>query len=69
MEKTQLCLDDIKSLKDLHKLPFVTKEDLKATYPFGMFALDKKDCVRIQSTSGTTGKRVIVGYTHHDINL
>lgn len=61
--------DDIHGIEDLHKLPFLTKDDLKETYPYGLFAVPKKDCVRIQSTSGTTGKRVIAGYTTNDIDM
>lgn len=60
---------DIKGVEDLHKLPFLTKSDLRDTYPYGMLAVPLKDCVRIHSTSGTTGKRVIAYYTQHDIDL
>lgn len=60
---------DIKTLDDINKLPFITKDDLKQAYPYGMFGTDLSDCVRIHSTSGTTGKRVIAGYTKHDIDL
>ncbi len=60
---------DIKSLEDLYKLPFVTKDDLRESYPYGMFAVPLSECVRIHSTSGTTGRRVIAGYTQHDIDL
>lgn len=60
---------DIKSVDDLHKLPFVTKSDLRETYPYGLLAAPLHDCVRIHSTSGTTGKRVIAYYTQHDIDL
>ena len=69
MEKLNLYPDDIKGKKDLYKLPFLDKDDLKDTYPYGLFAVDKKDCVRIQSTSGTTGKRVIAGYTARDVDI
>lgn len=61
--------NDICGIKDLHKLPFITKDDLKESYPFGFFAVDSKKCIRVQSTSGTTDKRVIAGYTQADINL
>ena len=61
--------DDIRSKDDLYKLPLLTKEDLRKTYPFGFFGVDKSQCVRIQSTSGTTGKRVIACYTQHDLDL
>ena len=59
----------IKSLKDLAELPFTTKEDLRRSYPYGMFAVPLKDIVRIHSTSGTTGKPVVVGYTANDISV
>lgn len=61
--------DDIKGVADLHKLPFVTKADLREAYPYGLVAKPLSDCVRIQSTSGTTGKRVVAFYTQHDIDL
>jgi phenylacetate-CoA ligase len=60
---------DIKSIDDLHKLPFLTKDDLKSAYPYGLLAKPLSDCVRIQSTSGTTGKRVVAFYTQHDIDI
>lgn len=69
MEQAGVHPDDIKSLTDLYKLPFLTKDDLRETYPYGLFACKKEDCIRIQSTSGTTGQRVIAGYTQHDIDL
>ena len=61
--------EDIKSTEDLHKLPFLTKADLRDAYPYGLLSRPLKDCVRIQSTSGTTGKRVVAFYTQHDIDL
>lgn len=61
--------DDIKSIDDLRKLPFLSKADLRAAYPDGLLAVPLKDCVRIHSTSGTTGKRVIAFYTQEDIDL
>ena len=61
--------DDIKSVADLHKLPFITKEDLRESYPYGLLAIPIEDAVRIQSTSGTTGRRVVAFYTQHDIDL
>jgi phenylacetate-CoA ligase len=60
---------DIKSVDDLKKLPFITKADLRDTYPDGLLAAPKHDCVRIHSTSGTTGKRVVAFYTQHDLDL
>ena len=61
--------EDIKSTDDLHKLPFLTKSDLREAYPYGLLAKPLSDCVRIQSTSGTTGKRVVAFYTQNDIDL
>ena len=69
MEEKGVTPDDIKSLDDLHKLPFMSKEDLRECYPFGLLAVPKKDVVRIQSTSGTTGKRVISFYTQNDLDI
>ncbi len=60
---------DIKSTEDLWKLPFLTKDDLRDAYPYGLMSAPLSDCVRIQSTSGTTGKRVVAFYTQHDIDL
>ncbi len=58
--------EDIKGIKDIYKLPFLSKYDLREQYPDGLLAVDKKDVVRIHSTSGTTGKRVIAYYTEKD---
>ncbi|MBR3719315.1 MAG: phenylacetate--CoA ligase, partial [Firmicutes bacterium] len=69
MEDAGLTPEDIKGVEDLHKLPFVTKADLREAYPYGLLAEPLKNCVRIQSTSGTTGKRVVAFYTQHDIDL
>ena len=69
MEAKGLTPDDIKSVDDLHKLPFLTKDDLREAYPYGLLAKPLSECVRIQSTSGTTGKRVVAFYTQHDIDL
>ena len=60
---------DIKSRDDLWKLPFLTKDDLREAYPYGLMSVPLSDCVRIQSTSGTTGKRVVAFYTQEDIDL
>lgn len=60
--------DNIKSLSDLQKLPFTTKQDLRDNYPFGMFAVPKEQVVRIHASSGTTGKPTVVGYTKRDID-
>ena len=69
MEDKGLTPADIQSIDDLHKLPFITKDDLRESYPYGLLGMPLKDCVRIQSTSGTTGKRVVAFYTQHDIDL
>ena len=69
MEEKGLTPADIQSVDDLHKLPFLTKDDLRECYPYGLLAKPLKDCVRIQSTSGTTGKRVVAFYTQHDIDI
>ncbi len=61
--------EDIKGIDDLHKLPFLTKADLRDAYPYGLLAKPLKDCVRIHSTSGTTGRRVVAFYTQKDIDL
>ena len=61
--------EDIKGIEDLHKLPFLKKDDLRDAYPDGMLAVPKSECVRIHATSGTTGKRVIAFYTKEDIEL
>jgi len=60
--------DDLKSLQDLAKFPFTTKDDLRHSYPFGMFAVPKQQIVRIHASSGTTGKPTVVGYTQNDID-
>ena len=69
MEQKGVSPEDIKSIDDLHKLPFLSKADLREAYPYGLMGKPLKDCVRIQSTSGTTGKRVVAFYTQHDIDL
>ena len=60
--------DDLKTLADLAKFPFTTKQDLRATYPFGMFAVPREKLARIHASSGTTGKPTVVGYTLNDID-
>lgn len=69
MEEKGVRPEDIKSTADLYKLPFLSKKDLRKAYPYGMLAMPLKDCVRIHSTSGTTGKRVIAFYTQEDIDM
>ena len=61
--------EDIKGIEDLHKLPFLKKDDLRDAYPDGMLAVPRSECVRIHATSGTTGKRVIAFYTKEDVDL
>ena len=60
---------DVRSVDDLWKLPFLTKDDLREAYPYGLMSAPLSDCVRIQSTSGTTGKRVVAFYTQADVDL
>ena len=69
MEKKGITPDDINGRDDLHKLPFIEKSDLRENYPDKLVAVPLKECVRIQSTSGTTGKRVVAYYTQEDIDL
>lgn len=69
MEEKGVTPDDIKGVDDLHKLPFITKADLRDAYPYGLVGKPLSECVRIHSTSGTTGKRVMAFYTQHDIDL
>lgn len=69
MDKRGIKPEDIKGVEDIHKLPFLKKDDLRECYPYGLLATDLKNCVRIHSTSGTTGKRVVAFYTQHDIDL
>ena len=69
MEEKGVTPEDIQSIDDLHKLPFLSKADLREAYPYGLLGKPLKECVRIQSTSGTTGKRVVAFYTQHDIDL
>ncbi len=69
MEEKGLEPGDIRGIEDLPKLPFLSKADLRDAYPYGLLARPLSECVRIQSTSGTTGRRVVAFYTQHDINL
>lgn len=69
MQQVGLEPGDINGIEDLHKLPFTTKDDLRATYPFGMFAAPQSEIVRIHASSGTTGKATVVGYTRRDIDI
>ena len=69
MEAKGVTPDDIHGIEDLPKLPFLSKADLREAYPYGLCAKPLSECVRIQSTSGTTGRRVVAFYTQHDIDL
>ena len=69
MENKGIRPEDIHGVEDLHKLPFITKDDLRDAYPYGLLARPLSDCVRIHSTSGTTGRRVVAFYTQHDIDI
>ena len=69
MEEKGVSPEDIQTLADIAKLPFLTKSDLRDAYPYGLLGAPLSECVRIQSTSGTTGRRVVAFYTQHDIDL
>ena len=69
MDAVKVTPDDIKTLSDVNKLPFTTKEDIRDNYPLGMLAVPKKDIVRIHASSGTTGKQKILGYTRGDLEV
>jgi len=69
MDELGVTPDSIRSIDDLHKLPFSYKQDLRDTYPYGMFAVPMKDVVRLHASSGTTGKQIVVGYTEKDLDI
>jgi len=69
MQQSHLVPEDIKSIEDLGKLPFTTKQDLRDNYPFGMFAVPMSEIVRLHASSGTTGKPTVVGYTRKDLAI
>ena len=69
MEEAGVKPEDIKSLQDLRRLPFVTKQDMRDNYPFGLFAVPRDELVRIHASSGTTGKPTVVGYTKKDLEM
>ena len=69
MDELKVKPEDIKHIKDIVRLPFTVNTDLRDTYPYGMFACDMKDIVRLQMSSGTTGKQKVVGYTQKDIDI
>ncbi|MBR2413775.1 MAG: phenylacetate--CoA ligase [Clostridia bacterium] len=68
MDEAGVKPEDIKSIKDITKLPFTTKQDLRDTYPYGMFATDLSEVVELHASSGTTGKQIVVGYTEKDVH-
>jgi len=68
MQKAGLGPENIKSINDIAKLPFTTKQDLRDNYPFGLFAVPMSEIVRVHASSGTTGKPTVVGYTRNDIS-
>ncbi|MEG0381889.1 MAG: phenylacetate--CoA ligase [Christensenella sp.] len=69
LDKIGLKPEHIKTLKDIEKLPYTTKDDLRENYPYGMFAVPMKQIVRVHGSSGTTGNPTIVGYTRHDLDM
>lgn len=69
MDEAGVKPEDIHGIEDLHKLPFINKDDLRDQYPYGLLGVPLTECVRIQSTSGTTGRRVVAFYTQEDIDL
>ena len=69
MDERKLKPQDVKSLSDVVKLPFTVKTDLRDTYPFGLFASDMRDVVRLHASSGTTGKPIVVAYTAEDLQV
>ncbi|MBR2614237.1 MAG: phenylacetate--CoA ligase [Clostridia bacterium] len=69
MDAIKLKPSDIKSIKDIYKLPYTVKQDLRDSYPFGMFAVPKRDIVRLHASSATTGKLTVVGYTKNDLDM
>lgn len=69
MKEAGVTPEDIRSIDDLHKLPFSYKKDLRDTYPYGLFAVPLKDVVRLHASSGTTGKQIVVGYTQKDLDI
>ncbi|MBQ6671775.1 MAG: phenylacetate--CoA ligase, partial [Spirochaetales bacterium] len=68
MEKAGVKPSDIRGIEDIGRLPFLSKDDLRQSYPDGLRGVPAKDCVRIHSTSGTTGKRVVAFYTREDLD-
>lgn len=69
MEAAGLTPEDIKSIDDLHKLPFTYKSDLRDTYPYGLFAVPMEQIATMHASSGTTGKQIVAGYTENDLSI
>jgi phenylacetate-CoA ligase len=69
LDKAEIRPGDMKNLTDLQRLPFTTKQDMRDSYPYGLFAAPMEEIVRIHASSGTTGKPTVVGYTHRDIEI
>lgn len=69
MDQANLKPEDIHGIEDLYKIPFAYKQDLRDYYPYGLFAVPMNEIVRVHASSGTTGKRIVVGYTQNDLNL
>ena len=69
MDELNIKPEDIKSVDDLHKLPFTVKQDLRDTYPYGLFAVPMNDVVSVHASSGTTGTQIVVGYTENDLEI
>ena len=68
MDEAGVKPEDIHGIEDLRKLPFTSKQDLRDTYPYGMFAVPMEEVVRLHASSGTTGKQIVVGYTEKDLD-
>ncbi|MBR5922694.1 MAG: phenylacetate--CoA ligase [Clostridia bacterium] len=69
MDEAGVKPEDIKGIEDLYKLPFTSKQDLRDTYPYGMFAVPMEEVARLHASSGTTGKQIVVGYTQNDLDI
>ncbi len=69
MDAAGVCPEDIRGIEDIGKLPFTSKQDLRDTYPYGMFAAPMEEVVRLHASSGTTGKQIVVGYTRADLEV
>jgi phenylacetate-CoA ligase len=69
MQKIGLLPEEIRSINDLGKLPFITKQDMRDNYPYGLFAVPLAEIVRLHASSGTTGKHTVVGYTSRDLGI